>query len=32
VQLKSQRHWWAGIVAMALPLGTLLLQSIGVLK
>ena len=32
VKIKSQQHWWAGLVAMALPLGTLLLQTIGVLK
>ena len=29
---KSTRHWWAGAVAMVLPLGTLLLQTMGVLK
>lgn len=32
IKLKSQRHWWSGLVAMVLPLGTLILQTVGLLK
>ncbi|KAG1663291.1 hypothetical protein FOA52_006332 [Chlamydomonas sp. UWO 241] len=32
VKIKSQDKWWAGLVAMALPLGTLLLQSLGLMR
>lgn len=32
VKAKSTKHWWMGLVAMVLPLGTLLLQTVGVLK
>ena len=32
VKLKSTQHWWIGLVTMVLPLGTLLLQTVGVLK
>ena len=32
LKLKSEERWWMGLVAMALPLGTGLLQAMGVLK
>jgi hypothetical protein len=32
VKIKSQERWWAGLIAMALPLGTLLLQSLGLVR
>ncbi|GAX74879.1 hypothetical protein CEUSTIGMA_g2325.t1 [Chlamydomonas eustigma] len=32
LKVKSTEHWWAGLAAMVLPLGTLLLHSVGVLK
>ena len=32
LKLKSQRHWWMGLVAMVVPLWTLLLQTLGALK
>lgn len=31
-QVKSTEHWWAGVAAMVMPLGTLLLQSVGLLR
>lgn len=32
LKYKSKHHWWVGGLAMLMPLCTLLLQSIGLLR
>lgn len=29
LKVKSSEHWWVGLLAMMVPLGTLLLEGLG---